>query len=393
MAWLFLCVSFLAIAQVANSPYMNLPIPLVGQTPGPEWANDINASLTLIDAHNHTPGNGVQIPPAGININTNFAFNNHSATNLQGTVFTPQVSFTTNYGVHVEGADLYYVDGNGNDVRITSGGGVNATSSGISSGTATASFSAGVLIVNAAANTPANIQAASYLMGNNTANSKYLTLSPPNAMASNYGLTFPSLPGSQSFMTIDTGGNMAGYAPISGGLTGSNIASQTVTGSNMVNATITATQIASATILGSNIAAATVAKTNQVAEGQQISSSCGAAATSSTSYVAVTNLSVTITTTGRPVMVFLQPDGISAAYLFTGAGGGSSYSVKRASTTIAEFSGNAGAANSPLPVSTISVLDTPAAGTYTYTVNYHGTSLGGSVNVQVNNAVLVAYEL
>lgn len=393
MAWLFLCCSALAFAQVANSPNMNLPIPLVGQTSGPEWANDINASLTLIDSHNHTPGNGVQIPPAGLNINTNLAFNNNSATNLQATVFTPQGSYSTNYGVHVEGVDLYYVDGNGNDVRLTSGGGVNATSSGISSGTATASFVAGVLVANAAANTPANIQAASYLMGNNTANSKYLTLQPPNAMGSNYSLTLPSLPASQSFMAIDASGNISGYAPVSGGITGSNIAASTISGSNIGVQTVMALNIGNATILGFNIAANTVTKINQVAVGQQISSSSGAAATSSTSYVAVTNLSVTITTTGRPVMVFLQPDGVGLSSLFTSAGGNPSYAIKRGSTIIGEFTGQPGTNPVLAPVSEITMLDTPSAGTYTYTVNYHGVSLGGSVNVQVNNAVLVAYEL
>lgn len=393
MAWLFLCCSALAFAQVANSPNMNLPIPLVGQTSGPEWASDINASLTLIDSHNHTPGNGVQIPPAGLNINTNLPFNNNSATNMQATVFTPQASYSTNFGVHVEGVDLYYQDGNGNDVQITSGGGVNATSSGISSGTATASFVAGILVVNAASNTPANIQAASYLMGNNTANSKYLTLQPPNAMGSNYSLTMPSLPGSQSFMAIDTSGNISAFAPVSGGITGSNIASFTVDSSNIAVAAITTLKIANGAIISSNIATGGVSRSNLQPVGQQISSSCGAASTGSTSYVAVTNLSVTINTSGRPVMVFLQPDGAGVSSLFTSAGGNPFYAIKRGSTIIGEFTGQPGTNPAITPVSEVTILDTPSAGTYTYTVNYHGTSLGGSVNVQVNNAVLVAYEL
>lgn len=50
-------------------------------------------------------------------------------------------------------------------------------------------------------------------------------------------------------------------------------------------------------------------KNNLASPGQQISSSSGAFSTTSASYVQVTNLSVTVTVTGRPVMVAIQPDG------------------------------------------------------------------------------------
>ena len=32
-----------------NSPNMNLPIPTVGGEPGPNYATDVNSSLTLVD--------------------------------------------------------------------------------------------------------------------------------------------------------------------------------------------------------------------------------------------------------------------------------------------------------------------------------------------------------
>lgn len=312
--------SLFVFAQVNNSPNMNLPIPIPGQTSGPQWAQDINASLTLIDQHNHTPGQGVQIPPAGLNINTNLSFSNNSATNLQASVYTPQGSYSTNYGVHVEGVDLYYVDGNGNDIKMTAGGTVNATSSGISSGTATASFVAGVLVVNSASNTPANIQAGSYLMGNNLASSKLLTLQPPNAMAANYSVTLPSLPASQSFMAVDTSGNMTGYAPVSAGLTGANIAANTISGSNLINNTlsdtqiqalgITAASIANATLTTTQIAADTVSSLNMGFFRQGSLSGAGTYSNSSNAFTNIASGTYTMNGTGataRPL--FFGPAG------------------------------------------------------------------------------------
>lgn len=294
-------IGALCYAQANNSPNMNLPIPIPGVTSGPQWAEDINASLTLIDQHNHTPGYGVQIPPAGLNINSNLSFGGNSATNLQGSVYSPQISYTTLFGLHAEGSDLYFVDGNGNDIQLTAGGVVNATSSGISSGTATASFSAGVLIVNAASNTPANIQAASYLMGNNTLNSKYLTLQPPGAMAANYSLTFPTLPVSQKIMTLDASGNMA--APYV-------VDNSTITiSANIIGVPaqgITSTQIANGTITTTQISATAGITRSQTAPAQQNNTVITSYSNATTSYTTIGTLTASNPVLGRPVMIVFK---------------------------------------------------------------------------------------
>lgn len=362
------------MANVTNSPNMNLPIPVVGQDPGPQWAVDVNSSLTLIDQHNHTPGFGVQIPPAGLNINTNLPFNNNSVTSLQAAVLTPQISYSTNYGLHAEGLDLYFVDGNGNNIRITSGGTVNATSSGISSGTATAGFSSGILVVNAASNTPANIQAASYLMGNNVASSNYLTLQPPNAMPASYSLTFPSVPGVLSFMALDASGNMSTVAAVSGGITSSNIASGTITPQNLAPL------------------------------GQQISASCGTFTDNSGVFTNVTNLSVSINTTGRPVFVGLIHDGNTsvpgsywqAASLTSGSAAVSYIAINRNGSQIygSQIISQVGGALFPeiaVPVTTVYQIDTPSSGSYTYIVKLR--SLNSNTLATLNEAKLIAYEL
>jgi len=220
--------------SVVISPNMNLPVPVVGVEPGPNYASDVNNSLTIIDGHTHNVGSGVAITPSAININTDLTFAGQNATTLKTVRFQPQASAIASTSPNVGclfvatssgNNELFYNDSSGNQVQITLAGVLNATSSGIASGTASAAFSGGVLVVNAATNTPANIQVASVLLGNNVASSKFLTLSPPNAMGANYSLVLPGIPGSTSFMTLDTSGNMGASISTASGITGSNITS------------------------------------------------------------------------------------------------------------------------------------------------------------------------
>ena len=64
-------------------------------------------------------------------------------------------------------------------------------------------------------------------------------------------------------------------------------------------------KLAASAVTTGKIAANAVTRAKMEAVGQQISSSSGVFATSSTSFVDVTNLSVSITVTGRPVRVEL----------------------------------------------------------------------------------------
>lgn len=132
----------------------------------------------------------------------------------------------------------------------------------------------------------------------------------------------------------------------------------------------------------------------------QISGSSGAFASSSASYVDITNLSVTITTTGNPVVLMIVPDGSgNAAFLdiqnSTGAAT-SQFNYVRASTIIAENSfswAETGAVivalDVELPVSAHIMFDPVGAGTYTYKMQ--GRQSSGSF--QVNYVKLVAYEI
>lgn len=73
-----------------TTPDMNLVLPTVSVTAGPLWATELNAALTLVDAHDHTTGKGVPIVPSAININADLTFNSYNATTLRTTRFDSQ---------------------------------------------------------------------------------------------------------------------------------------------------------------------------------------------------------------------------------------------------------------------------------------------------------------
>lgn len=212
-----------------TSPNMGLIIPGIGTESGPTWASDINADLASIDSHDHSPGKGVPITPSGLNINSDLAFQSNNATQLRSARFTPQVSVLSlpaDIGcLYVVGNELYYNDvSGGHNVQITANGSVNATSSGISSGSASASFAAGVLVVKSSSTSGGNVLMQSAVLTNSGNLSNQLTLQAPSISGSVVE-TLPTIPGSTSFVTMDNAGSMGTSIPIAGGLTGSNISS------------------------------------------------------------------------------------------------------------------------------------------------------------------------
>lgn len=198
------------------STNMNLPVPIPGIDPGPQYAIDLNDCLTILDQHNHTPGSGVLITPAAININTTLSMGNNDLTDISRLGFIPQSPSVLSSLLYENGVDLYFNDGLGNVIRITQGGsvaGASGTITGLPSGTASASFASGVFTFQASTNTGANIDGASFIFRNNSANSKGLTLSPPNAMANDYTLVLPAIPAtSGAVLTLDTSGNITAAA-------------------------------------------------------------------------------------------------------------------------------------------------------------------------------------
>lgn len=302
------------MANIVLSPNMSLPVPVVGQESGPQFATDINSSLGILDQHNHTAGSGVQIPTSGLNINADLSANSNNLTDLRSSRYTSQVSPLALAAdiqcIYVSGVDLYYNDSNGNQVRITQSGAVAGTPGSIANlaSPASASYNSGnsTFVFQSGANTPGNLDGASVVLRNLTANSKGLTLSPPNAMAADYTVVLPALPSVQSFMTIDGSGNIGAPIAFNGGITNTNIAAGTITSANIGAGVVTGANIANATITSGNIAAAGIARSNLPVVGAFLSNGTTQNVTAG-SYTAISNFIVNKSFNGSPVCVGIIP--------------------------------------------------------------------------------------
>lgn len=161
--------------------------------------------------------------------------------------------------------------------------------------------------------------------------------------------------------------------------------------------------IANLAVTAAKIANTTITKDKLAALGQQISASSGLFATSSSTFVDVTNLSVTITTVGRPVFIGLIPDGDTStgSYLAASSNGGASeecrMAIFRDATQISETlirPQSGGGLPFNIPPGAIFMIDTPAAGTYTYKVQANGDAFTPpNPTTEVTNCLLIAYEL
>jgi hypothetical protein len=200
-----------------NSPNMSLPVPTIGVDQGPNWELDINSCLAIIDQHNHASGNGVPVGPSGLNINTFLSFQNNPLTSLG------YAQFTTNNSplsgsllgiIYRAGVDLYYNDGNGNQIQLTESGGVAGSPGSIgglvSPASATYVSSTPAFVFQSNVSTAANLDGGSLVLRNITANSHGVTLNPPNALAADYSITLPTgLPGSTQLLQMDSSGSIS----------------------------------------------------------------------------------------------------------------------------------------------------------------------------------------
>lgn len=377
--------------NVIVSPNMNLPVPVVSSEPGPQYATDVNNCMAIVDIHDHSLGNGVQITPSGISISSDLPFNNNNATLLRTSRYKSQsaaLGLVTDIGcLYVVTADLYYNDTAGNQIRLTQGGSIVGSAgsiTGLPSGTASASYSAGTFTWQSATNTSAVMDFGSAILRNNTASSKGLTLSPPSAMAADFGLVLPNVPLSTKIMSLDSSGNMAAVY----GVDNSTIE---ISSNNL--------QVKDLGIVTEKIANSNVTQPKLYTRSSSSSASAGQVAQSnysnnnnitSTSPVAITS-QISLVCTGRPVMVFVMGnDGTtySPTLFCTSTNGGTlSVYVDGVFKLSTQF-GNATGTQSQIPC--LQWMFTPASGSHTF-------QLYCSVNVN-NLAVaqglsIIAYEL
>jgi hypothetical protein len=162
---------------------------------------------------------------------------------------------------------------------------------------------------------------------------------------------------------------------------------------------VTTTQIDDGTIANADISSSAAIALSKIVSNSVTSSSSSTFSTSSATYVDVTNLTASITTTGRPVEIFLIGDSAQVAYLSASIGSGTQalgrVKLLRGATSVGEQeflnTSPTGAIATSVPVSSIRFYETPAAGTYTYKLQ----ALAGSASqaVSIYHAKLVVREL
>lgn len=165
--------------------------------------------------------------------------------------------------------------------------------------------------------------------------------------------------------------------------------------------TVTANELATNAVSTVKIQANAVTKDKLAALGQQLSSSSGSYSTASTSIVDVTNLTVTITSTGRPIKLEIVPDG-SANSMWLSASRANAdadvtVSIIRDNTTTVyrdrTYVTATSAANIYGPIRTPLTTDIIAAGTYTYKIQIVNNISGSSPAAFFQYAKLLAYEI
>jgi hypothetical protein len=108
---------------------LTVPTPSTGVTgtgdSGPGYATNISNDLNTIDTHDHSSGKGVQVTPAGLNINADLSFGSNNAKDLRSVRFTSQASALAGASdvgeVYVKSGDLWYVNSSGVQVQVTAG--------------------------------------------------------------------------------------------------------------------------------------------------------------------------------------------------------------------------------------------------------------------------------
>lgn len=182
-------------------------------------------------------------------------------------------------------------------------------------------------------------------------------------------------------LTGDVTGNVTGVLTgnVTGNLTGNISSNCVVTGSIFATGHSSGCRtVNSAAVLGGFALSST--------------SSGAASASNSSAFTDISNMSVSITTSGRPVVITVIPDTTSnESYVGTGAATEARFQFLRDSTSLGviRMDGGSSHAYRSAPAA-LSTIDTPTAGTYTYKLQGKAGSGGSTV---VYYCLLMAYEL
>ena len=182
---------------------MNLTLPVPTVTLGPTYATQNNTAFDAVDAHDHSTGKGVQVTPAGLNIDRDFDIAQQIMTNIgQARLFSQAGTLSGASDlrtVYAVGDDLHYRDGSGNNVRITTGGALDASSIGGISGLVAPAAASWVSAstkylweTDSAQGINATMEMADIIIKEALIGANGITIESPASLASAYTLTLPT---------------------------------------------------------------------------------------------------------------------------------------------------------------------------------------------------------
>lgn len=186
---------------MAVTSNMGLPIDQVSITPGPSWATDLEQTKLLIDVHTHVSGLGVPVPTAGLNINSSIPMGGFglSSAGLMGlsnqlTTSSGQVNF-----LYAFGGNLYWNQGSGVPIQLTTTTGINVSGvggiSGLTGTTGAWTYSAALttFIGTADTNKSAAIDVGAVtIRETNVLNANGVKFASPTSLSAGYTITLPS---------------------------------------------------------------------------------------------------------------------------------------------------------------------------------------------------------
>lgn len=187
------------------------------------WDTEINATIDLLDAHDHSTGNGVRVPVAGLDIDADlpmagFGIAGLKVVDLAAVLASEVTGYPTALFCNSADNELYWRTSGGSNVQLTSGASLNAALLGgftgdYGTGGSEANFNSGTSIFNflRAANHRGNIDSADHRLFEGTAGiTNAVKLRSPNALAASYDWIYPTaLPGVQTMLQLGSAGQVA----------------------------------------------------------------------------------------------------------------------------------------------------------------------------------------
>lgn len=199
-------------------PNISIVLPSLGGDEG-IWDTEINAALSLLDAHDHTSGKGLRIASAAIDINADLSYGGYFISALGKMSFTAIAAPSTgSKALYVSSADneLYWRTNGGTNVKLTSGTALNIS---IVGGIVGDYASTGAEVAYDDANDRYTFKQQTtfpwakiacggiQLFEFNTTESVSVRLLAPSVLGASYDLTFPSaVPGTVALMQVSTAG-------------------------------------------------------------------------------------------------------------------------------------------------------------------------------------------